>query len=62
MLVGLQKKTITIDGILLPMRNINKLQLKPSISRVLKQNFCLAQEPGSKRNVTKLVMELLDAV
>ncbi len=29
------KKTITIDEILLPMRNINNLQLKPSISRVL---------------------------
>jgi hypothetical protein len=28
-------KTITIDDILLPMRSINNLQLKPSISRVL---------------------------
>jgi hypothetical protein len=31
-----KERTITIDDILLPMRNINNLQLKPSISRVLK--------------------------
>jgi hypothetical protein len=37
-----KEKTITIDKILLPMRNINKLQPKSSISRVLKQNTCLA--------------------
>ncbi len=29
-------KTITIDEILLPMRNINSLQIKPNISRALK--------------------------
>jgi hypothetical protein len=33
-----KEKTITIDEILVPMRNINNLQLKPSIFRVLKQN------------------------
>jgi hypothetical protein len=33
-----KEKTITIDDILLPMRYINNLQLKPSISRALKQN------------------------
>jgi hypothetical protein len=30
-----KEKTTTIDEILLPMRKINNLQLKPSISRVL---------------------------
>jgi hypothetical protein len=30
-----KERTITIDEILLPMRNINNLQLKPSISRAL---------------------------
>jgi hypothetical protein len=30
-----KERTITIDDILLPMRNINNLQLKPSISRAL---------------------------
>ncbi len=48
-----KEKTITIDEILLLMRNINNLQLKPSISRALKQNTCLAQEPVSIRNATK---------
>ncbi len=37
------EKTITIDDILLPMRNINNLQLKPSISRALKLNSSFAQ-------------------
>ncbi len=31
-----KEKTITIDEILLPMRNIDNLQLKPSNSRALK--------------------------
>jgi hypothetical protein len=43
------------------MKNINNLQLKPSISRALKQNICLAQEPVSTGNATKCVMEILDA-
>jgi hypothetical protein len=59
--LDLKEKTITIDGVLLPMRNTNNLQLKPSISRALKQNTCLAQEPVSTRNATKHVMVILDA-
>jgi hypothetical protein len=54
-------RTITIDDILLPIRNINNLQLKPSISRVLKLNSSFAQEPASTRNSTKRVVEILDA-
>jgi hypothetical protein len=46
---------------LLPMRNINNLQLKPSISRALKLNSSFAQEPASTRNATKCVVEILDA-
>jgi hypothetical protein len=45
----------------LPMRNTNNLQLKPSISRVLKQNTCLAQEPVSTHNDTKCIVKILDA-
>jgi hypothetical protein len=56
-----KEKTITIDEILLPMRNINNLQLKPSISRPLKLNSSFAQEPVSTRNSTKQVVEILDA-
>jgi hypothetical protein len=51
-----KEKTITIDEVLFPMRNINNLQLKPSISRALKQNTCLAHKPVSTRNATKHVV------
>ncbi len=46
-----QEKTITIDKILLPMRNIVNLQLKPRITRALRENTCFAQEPISTRRV-----------
>ncbi len=54
-------RTITINDILLPMRNINNLQLKHSISRALKLNSSFAQEPDSTRNATKRLVEILDA-
>ncbi len=38
-----KEKTITIDDILLPMRNINNLQLKSSISRAFKLNSLSAK-------------------
>ncbi len=41
------KKTITIDKILLPMRNIVNLQLKPRITRAVRENACFDQEPIS---------------
>jgi hypothetical protein len=41
------EKTITIDKILLPMRNIANLKLKPRITRALRENTCFAQEPIS---------------
>jgi hypothetical protein len=56
-----KEKTITIDDILLPMRNINNLQLKSSISRALKLNSRYAQEPESTCNATKCVVEIVDA-
>jgi hypothetical protein len=56
-----KETTITIDYILLPMRNINNLQLKSSISRVLKFNSNFAQEPNSTSNATKCIVEILDA-
>ncbi len=59
--LDLKEKTITIDAVLLPMRNINNLQLKPSFSRVLKLNSSFAQEPASTRNSTKCIVEILDA-
>jgi hypothetical protein len=55
-----QEKTITIDKILLPMRNIANLQLKPRITRALRENTCFAQEPISTRSTTKRVVTILD--
>ncbi len=57
-----QEKTITIDKILLPMRNIANLQLKPRITRALRENTCFAQEPISPRSATKRVVEILDTL
>jgi hypothetical protein len=56
-----KEKTITIDNILLSMRNITNVQLKPSITRALRHNTCQAQEPVSTQNATKRVIEILDA-
>jgi hypothetical protein len=52
-----QEKTIIIDEILLPMRNIVNLQLKPRINRALRENTCFAQEPISTRSATKRVVK-----
>jgi hypothetical protein len=56
-----KERTITIGEILLPMRNISDLQLKPSISRALKLNSSFAQEPTSTHDTTKHGVEILDA-
>jgi hypothetical protein len=56
-----KEKTITIDNILLPMRNIMNLQLKPSVTRALRHNTCQAQEPVSTQNAIKRVIEILKA-
>jgi hypothetical protein len=60
-ILDFKEKTITIDNILLPMRNITNLQLKPSVTRALRHNTCQAQEPVSTQNATKRVIEILDA-
>ncbi len=60
-MLDFKERTITIDEILLPMKNINNLQLKSSISRALKLNSSFAQEPASTPNATKRVVEILDA-
>ncbi len=56
-----QEMTITIDKILLPMRNIANLQLKPTITRALRENTCFAQEPISTHSATKHMVKNLDA-
>jgi hypothetical protein len=42
-----KEKNITIDSILLPMRNIVNLQLKSSVTKALQHNTVQAQEPVS---------------
>jgi hypothetical protein len=56
-----QEKTITIDEILLPMKNIANLQLKPRITRALRINTCFAHEPICTRSATKRMVKILDA-
>jgi hypothetical protein len=53
-----QEKTITIDEILLPMRNIANLQLKPRIARALRENTCFAQEPIRTCSATKRMVKI----
>ncbi len=60
-ILDFQEKLITMDKILLPTRNIANLQLKPRITRALRENTCFAQEPISTHSKTKHVMENLDA-
>jgi hypothetical protein len=56
-----QEKTITINKILLPMRNIVNLQLKPRITKALRENTCFAQEPISTCSATKRMVKILNA-
>ncbi len=56
-----QEKTIKMDEILLPMRKIANLQLKPRITRALQEITCFAQEPISTRSTTTRIMEVVDA-
>jgi hypothetical protein len=59
--LNFREKTITIDSILLPIRNIVNLQVKPSVTRALKHNAFQAQEPISTQKATKRVIGILDA-
>jgi hypothetical protein len=54
--LAFQEKTITIDKILLPMRNITNLQVKPRITMALRENTCFAQEPISICSATTCVV------
>jgi hypothetical protein len=56
-ILDFKEKTIQIDKVVLPMRNIPNLQLKPSIARALRQNTF----PISSRSATKHVVENFDA-
>ncbi len=51
---------ITIDEVILPMRNINNLQ-GYSMLRVLRLNYSLDMEPQSTQDATKCATWILDA-
>ncbi len=42
------------------MSNFINLQLKPSITRALRENACFAQEPISTHSATKRLVKILD--
>ena len=43
------------------MRNIANLQLKPRITRALRENTCFSQELISTRSATRCMVKILDA-
>jgi hypothetical protein len=59
-ILNFRDKMITIDEIILPMRNINNLQ-GSSILRALRHNHSLAMEPQSTQDATKRATWILDA-
>ncbi len=60
-ILDFQEKILAIDKIHLPMSNIANLQLKPRITRALRENTCFAQEPISTGSATKRMVKILDA-
>jgi hypothetical protein len=56
-----KEKTIHIEDPLAREVHIANLQFKPSTTRALGHNTCLAQEPISTHSATKHVVEMLDA-
>ncbi len=59
--LGFQEKTVKIDEIFLPMRNIANLQLKHRITRAHRESTCFTQEPIITPRATKRIMKILDA-
>jgi hypothetical protein len=59
-LLDFKAKIITIDGVILPMRNINNLQGTITL-RALKLIHSLAKEPHSTQDTTKRVKQIPDA-
>ncbi len=59
-ILNFRDKMITIDEIILPMRNINNLQ-GSSMLRALWHNHSLAMEPQSTQDATECATQILDA-
>jgi hypothetical protein len=59
-ILNFRDKMITIDEIILPMRNINNLQ-GSSMLRALRHNHNLAMESQSTQDATERATQILDA-
>ncbi len=59
-ILNFRDKMMTIDDIILPMRNINNLQVS-SILQALRHDHSLAMEPQSTQYATKRATRILDA-
>ncbi len=59
-ILNFRDKMITIDEIILPIRNINNLQ-GSSILQALRHNHSLAMEQQSTQHATKCTTQILDA-
>ncbi len=59
-ILNFRDKMITIDEVILPMRNINNLQ-DSSILQALRHNHSLAMEPQSTQDATQPATQILDA-
>jgi hypothetical protein len=59
-ILNFRDKMITIDEIILPMRDINKLQ-GSSMLQALRHNHSLAMEPQFTQDATEHAMQILDA-
>jgi hypothetical protein len=59
-ILDFKDKMITVDEVILSMRNINYLQGSSTL-RALKLNHSLAMEPQSTQDATKHVTRILDA-
>ncbi len=59
-ILNFRDKMITIDEIILPMKNINNLQ-GSIILQLLRHNHSLAMEPQSTQDATNHEMQILDA-
>ncbi len=59
-ILNITDKMITIDEVILPIRNINNLQGSSTLCS-LKHNHSLAMEPQSTRDATQHATQILDA-
>ncbi len=60
-ILNFREKMITIDEVILPMRNINNLQRSSMLQALRHNHHSLAMEPQSTQDATKCATWILDA-